>query len=97
MHVLLASRLSRLVKIRVVAHFQCRWTYALEFAVCSQSLSQAFLELASKHYPERLHTFYLVAAPAIFSVLWNSTQPLVDATTRAKIKLIPYAFFFAIG
>lgn len=56
-----------------------------------QAVAHTFLELASRHYPERLGTFYLVDAPSIFTLLWNALQPFIDPATRTKIRLIPCA------
>jgi hypothetical protein len=56
-----------------------------------QGIAHSFLELASRHYPERLETFYVVGAPPLFSILWNAVYPLVDSRTRTKIRFLPCA------
>jgi CRAL/TRIO domain len=53
-----------------------------------QGVAKAFLELASKHYPERLGMFVIVGAPAIFKGLYNALQPFLDPVTKQKILLI---------
>jgi hypothetical protein len=56
-----------------------------------QGTAKAFLDLAAKHYPERLQQFLIVHAPKVFSVLWNAVQPFVDPVTKQKIRFAPYA------
>lgn len=57
---------------------------------CNVTLGKIFLDLASKHYPERLGCFVLCGTPAIFKTLWHAILPFVDPVTKEKIKLIPY-------
>jgi hypothetical protein len=54
-----------------------------------QGTAQAFLELAQKHYPERLQKLLIVNAPKVFSVIWNTVLPIMDPTTRQKIVFVP--------
>ena len=56
-----------------------------------QTVAHTFLDLASRHYPERLGTFYLIDAPSIFNVLYSALMPFIDPATRSKIRLIPCA------
>jgi CRAL/TRIO domain len=53
-----------------------------------QGVAKAFLELASKHYPERLGMFVIIGAPVIFKGLYNALQPFLDPVTKQKILLI---------
>eukprot|EP00892_Ulva_mutabilis_P012237 jgi/Ulvmu1/9386/UM051_0013.1 len=53
-------------------------------------VAKAFVDLGTKHYPERMQKFWIVGAPAIFSVLWNAIIPFVDEITKSKIVMLPY-------
>lgn len=55
-----------------------------------QGIAKAFVELGTKHYPERMQKFWIVGAPAIFSVLWNAVVPFIDEVTKSKIVMLPY-------
>jgi CRAL/TRIO domain len=54
-----------------------------------QGAAKAFVDLAAKHYPERLQKFWIVGAPKLFSVLWNAIQPFVDPVTKSKVGFYP--------
>jgi hypothetical protein len=56
-----------------------------------QGMAHTFLDLAARHYPERLGTFFLVDAPSIFVTLWNALLPFIDPVTRKKIRFLPCA------
>lgn len=47
------------------------------------------MELAAKHYPERLQRILIVNAPKVFSVLWNAVQRFVDPVTKHKVSFVP--------
>eukprot|EP01023_Acetabularia_acetabulum_P037098 TRINITY_DN3513_c0_g2_i1.p1 TRINITY_DN3513_c0_g2~~TRINITY_DN3513_c0_g2_i1.p1 ORF type:complete len:280 (+),score=43.08 TRINITY_DN3513_c0_g2_i1:110-949(+) len=52
------------------------------------SYSLQVLRIFSGHYPERLHKFYLVDAPAIFSLLYTAVYPFIDPVTKEKINFV---------
>ncbi|CAL8471490.1 g11032 [Coccomyxa elongata] len=60
------------------------------FGDLNPQIANTFLELSSKHYPERLGAFMVVGAPFIFNGLWSVLQPLVDSVTRRKIHMLSY-------
>ena len=74
---------------------QCHRLFTIKASAVLQGIAQSFLDLLGKHYPERLQTFYLVDAPAMFSMLWSTILPLVDHATRAKVKFLPYVLHSA--
>jgi hypothetical protein len=55
---------------------------------CDPRLAKIFLSLAADHYPERLGTFFVVDAPALFSGLWNVIENFIDPKTKAKIHFL---------
>lgn len=60
-------------------------------------MAKAFVDLGTKHYPERMQKFWIVGAPAIFSVLWNAIIPFVDDVTRSKIVMLPCAAYVVLS
>lgn len=54
-----------------------------------QGIAKAFVDLGTKHYPERMQKFWIVGAPAVFSILWNAIIPFVDEVTKSKIVMLP--------
>lgn len=46
---------------------------------------QIFLNLSAAHYPERLGTFFIVSAPAVFNTLWRAISRFIDPVTKQKV------------
>jgi hypothetical protein len=44
--------------------------------------------LLGAHYPEKAAHVYLVNVPLYFSVIWKMVAPVLDPTTRKKIKVV---------
>lgn len=53
--------------------------------------SRATLSVLQNHYPERLHRFYALNVPMIFSAFWRAISPFIDPVTRDKIVFLPTA------
>ena len=48
-------------------------------------------DVLQNHYPERLHRFYALNVPMIFSAFWRAISPFIDPVTREKIVFLPTA------
>ena len=61
------------------------------FGVRDMSINTSimFLEVMSKHFPERVGKILLLSAPGLFSGLWKVIQRVVDPVTYEKIEFIP--------
>jgi hypothetical protein len=51
-------------------------------------VSKYFLHLFSKHYPERLGTFYGMSAPWYFTFFFSLISPFMADVTKSKLKLL---------
>jgi len=47
--------------------------------------SRATLSILQNHYPERLHLFVMLNAPALFYIFFRAISPFIDPHTRAKV------------
>ena len=50
--------------------------------------ARATLSILQDHYPERLHRFVLLHAPALFSGFFKMISPFIDPVTKAKIAFV---------
>ena len=50
--------------------------------------ARATLSILQDHYPERLHRFVLLHAPALFSGFFKMISPFIDPVTKAKILFV---------
>ena len=69
------------------------WCWILDFhgftlRDCDPRLARIFLHLAATHYPERLGSFFIVDAPALFNTLWAAIERFIDPNTRKKIAFL---------
>ena len=55
--------------------------------------SRATLNVLQDHYPETLHCFVALHAPALFYGAYNTIKPFIDPVTRAKIRFVHGASF----
>lgn len=64
--------------------------YGFGFADLSPGPAKAFSQIASNHYPERLHTSIFIDPPAFFFRMWRLMQAFVPPQTKRKIRVVPY-------
>ena len=66
------------------------WCWVMDFhgfslRDCDPRLARIFLNLSAAHYPERLGTFFIVSAPAVFNTLWRAISAFIDPVTKQKV------------
>jgi|GEM_PF-2272352 len=46
------------------------------------------VSISGEHYPERSHKMFIINAPRFFTGVWAIIKPMLDETTKSKIKIL---------